>query len=283
MSLDVSEIFADAATEAAKTVLQEGLKAELSQRGFSALYVAVAVEISRSVVGQIMGPLLGIFLKLIDPTQKKLDLLIAEPLDTGIRSARLALSIQPVNEMDKRLVEEYCLASMQSLERAYTHAARLAKLDQCTKIRLTQAAFARQMGATASVKAFLDEFSRTLNARARECASANERLQKEETSLMANMNAKEVEIVVSLIRQFLDGHAVRLRLRDPIPSSATTSFFVDLDKPDDARLAKIMRSGWNSKIQNMGFIVLMVNLKLSRKALQVKLEEIQAFRKFWEI
>jgi hypothetical protein len=191
VTFDPPAAFADAATEAAKTAIQETLKSKLGQYGFSALFISVSEEMAKSLVGHLIGPLLGTFLKLIDPTQKKLDVMLAEPLQTGIRSAQLALSIRVTNPVDEKIREQHFVASLQSLEKAHSYAQGLKSSDEAMKIRLIQAAVAKSIHAAGAVQAYLEEYRQALESEVHSCLRALKDLAEIRARLESRMGPED--------------------------------------------------------------------------------------------
>jgi hypothetical protein len=142
---DPTEVFAEAATEAVKGLSQEALRNELTRAGFSAVFVSVSGDVALSIMGQVLGPILHAFLKLIDPTQRKLDTILREPLQTGVQLAKQAVSLTADNPLDARLKESLFAAALQSLEKAFSYAESGKIADECLKIRITQALLAKEM------------------------------------------------------------------------------------------------------------------------------------------
>jgi hypothetical protein len=282
-TIDPTEIFADASTEAAKTALQESLQQELSSRGFSSIFIGVAAEVAKSIAGHLMGPLLGVFLKLIDPAQKRLDLLISEPLQTGVRLARIALTIRPENSNDERLANEYFSGSLQNLEKAFTLSATMGKIDDCMRIRITQAAIARMIGATGSVRIFLQDWNQRIHSRMTECTVALHDVQKELASPQStdHLTALQLEAAESALNKFLS-EPVRLRLPDPLSSRSRVNW-INLEANDDTRYSLICKALHKAHPSGGIFIVSLMNDRLRMIALQRKLEELSAFKRFWEL
>jgi hypothetical protein len=155
---DLTEMVGDAANEAAKSAIEETLKDSLVKQGFSALFVSVSAEVAKSIVGHLIGPMATIVFKIIDPTQRKLDAVLAEPFQSGIRSAGLAFSIHVGNEQDKRIRDEYLTSSLLNLEKAYSYSQTMSKKDECSRIRIAQALIAQKIGASGVMHGYLEEF-----------------------------------------------------------------------------------------------------------------------------
>jgi hypothetical protein len=144
---DPAEVFAEATVEVAQSIASEQVRSELLKSGFSEIMSAGFGEGAKSVAGLILGPTLHVFLKLLDPTQKKLDVLIAQPFHTGMQLAQLALSMSAETDGDQRIRNAQLTQSLESLEQAFSHAKLQQKLEDCLRIRIAQASVARAMNA----------------------------------------------------------------------------------------------------------------------------------------
>jgi hypothetical protein len=169
MSLFVSA-FSSAVSEAAATAAKETVKSELTDAGISTLIIATSEEVTKATIQQLVGPLLNIFLKIIDPTQRKLDAIqqkldtiLAESLQTGTSLARQALTMQVLGPADEHLREQQFYAALQELEKAYSYTKNgNISDDERFKIRLTQATIAKTLGAEGAVATYINEYRSAL-------------------------------------------------------------------------------------------------------------------------
>ena len=157
IAFDPIEVFAGAATEAAAAALKETVGAQLASAGFSAVFASVSEEAAKSIALSVMGPVLNTFLKLLDPTQKKLDALLAEPLQTGLQLANQAMRITGDDPVDVRLRGDLFAGALQSLEKAFSYAQSRKMNEECQRIRFAQASLAKKMDAPGAVQVYLTE------------------------------------------------------------------------------------------------------------------------------
>lgn len=151
--------FSDVVSDSTSTFLEESFRTGLEKMGSSSILIAVSGEFVKSSVHHLVGPLLHAFLKILDPTQKKLDAILAEPLQTGISLARQALSMQVLNEADQQLQTRRFHAALEELEKAFSYApSRNNHVDERLKIRFTQAAIAKALGTSGAVTMYLSEY-----------------------------------------------------------------------------------------------------------------------------
>lgn len=155
---DPVALFKDVASEAAKTAASEGIKELLTVHAVPAILIEVSKESAKAMVGSLAGPMLGVLLKVIDPTQDKLDAILKAPYEVGILSAKRALQIKPTSEGDIRLREELLHSAIHELEKAYSYAGSLKKADQQAKIRMTQALIAKNVNAPAVALSYANSF-----------------------------------------------------------------------------------------------------------------------------
>jgi hypothetical protein len=206
---DFIETFAEALTDTALSATADFLgdqaKDELTRAGVLAIFVSASAEITKASVEHLLGPLLKAFLKIVDPTQRKLgeiekDLaaLLDEPLQRGIGLARAALAVKVITEGDRRLRQENLFAAVNVLEQAYYFANRSKwKGHERIQIRLTQALIAKSMDAPGHVEMYLKEFASTLTERIalarKEAAEALHRLREAEFNRTAEGQSRLLE------------------------------------------------------------------------------------------
>jgi hypothetical protein len=150
------EVFNKTAAEVAKEAVTSGLK----EAGFSEVVVGVSAEMSQALAEQLLGPLLRVLLKMIDPTQKKLDSILEEPLQTGVSLTRQAMTMQVITAADAALRQQHFYNALSSLEKAYTYAAQQKhkRAEEMLHIRMTQAAIGKELGAEGALKLYLQEY-----------------------------------------------------------------------------------------------------------------------------
>ncbi|MGB8130901.1 MAG: hypothetical protein WCG81_14010 [Candidatus Angelobacter sp.] len=157
-----SEAFDEAASKAAGAYLGEIVRESLTTLSYSALFATVAGEAAKEMAAGMVGPILRIFLKVLDPTQQKLDILLNEPLQTAVSTTHKCLAVQIGNENDRRMRDQQFFAALQGFEKAYSIASQKKNEEVCINIRLAQAAIARAMDTHGWVAVYLKEFIATL-------------------------------------------------------------------------------------------------------------------------
>jgi hypothetical protein len=158
-----SNAFDDAVSKSAGAYLGEAVKEHVTKLGSSALFVTVSSETAKALAEGIVGPILKIFLKALDPTQKKLDAILNEPLQTAVALTRQCLSAQIGNENDRGIRDQQFYAALQIFEKAYSIASSRKKDEEIrVYIRLAQATIAKAMNAPGWVAVYVKEFVSTL-------------------------------------------------------------------------------------------------------------------------
>src|SRR6267378_717919 len=158
-----TDAFSEAASKTAGAFLEETVKERLKQFSYSALFVTASSEVAKGMAEVIVGPMLKAFLKVLDPTQKKLDTILNEPLQTAVTLTRQCLSVQIVNENDRRICDQQFYAALQIFEKAYSYASGRKGYETIRiHIRLAQATIAKSMDAPGTVLVYLKEFVSTL-------------------------------------------------------------------------------------------------------------------------
>lgn len=280
---DPSEVFAEAATGAATVVLQEAVKNQLSQAGFSAIFVAASEEFAKSIVLTVLGPVLRTFLKLVDPTQTKLDSILREPLQTGVALAHQALSMQIGNENDTKLRDQNYYSSLQSLEKAYSYGRSQKKSEECLKIRLAQASVAKAMNAPGAVKTYLEEYALTL----RQDLSATESMiasyQTTAAKIEKRMSVKEQEAAAQLGSYFarVGLGAVKSAL-DLLPSPSRPNY-AQLLREMSGRDGIISTQATRTGVSSFGDLRSSVDVRLRLQIAQNRADKLRAFTRFWGI
>jgi hypothetical protein len=195
LAFDPVQLFVDTASEAVPSAIGEFLAADLKERGFSEVFTAASGEFAKAMAGHIVGPLLMACLKIIDPTQRKLDAILREPLQTGVRLGRQALALVPVTPRDELLRREMFSASLTSLEKAYSYAENDKKSeDECSFIRLAQATVAKLMDAPGAsaiyAQELLDSLEKQKGELARYLAEAKSCVEQSESFFSAQEKAE---------------------------------------------------------------------------------------------
>ncbi len=257
------------------------MRAELAEHGFSALFVSVSGEVARSIVGHVMGPIVGTFLKLIDPTRKKLDLLIAEPLQTGVRSAQLALAIRLDSRIDTNIREQHLASALQSLEKAFSYARGSGKSDECIKIRLAQASIAKCMGGDGAVRVYLEEHRADLEHKFRSCHEDLKRSAAELARYQAKMGSSDQDTADSLYQEYIKGRRKPLKIREPHPESPLLGW-IEGESPSKflrKKLGRLEKDGVRAK--ENARIRVFLNLRVNQVASQQRLNDLLSFQRFW--
>lgn len=133
-------------------------------------------------------------LKVADENSAKLDLLIAEPLETGIAMAAAALSDETASDEEEQFRRHQLMSAYTTLNSAYTFAKRSPTcVTDRFRIRLLQALIAREAGASHhTVRTCVAECVQTLE---RDCISLGEKVIAAETAAMhAYQHAEQVAL-----------------------------------------------------------------------------------------
>ena len=158
---DPIEIFSEVAKDSLSAAVEEAVKSELTRRALDGAIAAASSEMAKALVEHLAGPLLKAFLKIIDPTQRKLDKLIAEPLKTGTSQASQGMALQIVTERDREFQQHLFKEALNNLETAHTYAKQERVPAECLKIRFLQASIAKAMGAEGAVNLYVGEYLTT--------------------------------------------------------------------------------------------------------------------------
>jgi hypothetical protein len=215
-NFDPIPLFLDAASEAAMAAVSSELREELVKHGFSAMFTAVTEETAKAITGHLVGPLLGIFLKAIDPTQRKLDALLAEPLQTGVRLGEQARSMKVGSVNDSKFRDQLLTTALESLERAYSFAVSLKKVDEQPKIRLTQAIIAKTLNAPGATLMYADAFLRDIEGQRVSLVQLGTRLQSIFDKEFSKLDSRDLK--------YLEGRANDTDFREVI---------AQIESPDD--------------------------------------------------
>jgi hypothetical protein len=289
---DFIETFSEALTEAATgsvaKFIEEETKDALANAGIAAVLASASAEFAKTATEHLLGPILKIFLRLIDPTQQKLDeirdglaAVLGEPLETGVRLANFALTVKVVSEGDRLLRNENLYAAISALEKAYSYAAR-SKLrgDDRIRIRLTQALIAKALDAPGFVAKYLDDFLTTLRMRKINALSEFQE---------ATQNLERVQF-----RASQEGRSELLALRNrmlealgPIPDISELRGQYSRDMSHELVFA-MRQSDWREKENEIikkteppgdhQIDLLRANVESARAHLQ----KLQAFEAFWQ-
>lgn len=167
---DPVEIFTEVAKDSLSAIASETLREELKRRAFSEFFLEVSGEAAKSITGALVGPLLQALLKALDPTRRKLDILLnllhvslSIPLTTGISLTRQALSIHIENENDAEIRNKLLNSALISLEDAHSAASKQGHTDEALRIRFTQATIARNLNAPGTLRIYIEEYEATHN------------------------------------------------------------------------------------------------------------------------
>jgi hypothetical protein len=212
---EISTSLAEAIRSAVGTGVAEAVK-EAGAGHVTEILLDVASEGARGIAESLAGPLLKILLRAADRTSQKLDQLLREPLETGIRSARDALEIVPQSEEGRRFREAQLNFAYTKLESAYTLATGPKAVDARFYVKLLQGFIARAMGAT--------EYSR------RDFVACLHALEKERTELRTlRERAKTLtELLTGIDRQqFLRSWGDYVRANDRMMIGKTRSRLTD--------------------------------------------------------
>lgn len=275
---DFVDIFSDAFSEAASSstagFLEEAVKESVAKAGFSVLFATASSEFTKAAIEHIVGPLLKTLLKIIDPTQKKLDALLNEPLQTGVALTRQALAVQIINENDSRLRDQLFHAALLVFETAYSYAgSRKGHNDERVYIRLAQATIAKALNAPGVVLMYLREFTSTLKERLqlakREVAVAQENLQE-----ASNQQTREGR------EKALQRRTEMLADLGPMPGPTSKPSALALELGLDSR-------AWHSfrqvilKEAHVPSATEIAELQERVESAEERLYRMQAFTKFW--
>lgn len=281
IKFDAVDLFRDAATEAAKTAASEEIGGLLIQHGFPAVLAEVSKESAKVIVSHMVGPLLGALLKAIDPTQTKLDAILSEPLQTGIRLSKQAMLIDPDSGGDRKLREEMLSSALQNLEKAYSYAMGLKKVNEQAKIRMAQAMIAKSIGANSTALMYADAFLKEVSRQKNELKFLQEEVRGQKDRSLSGLDSDEMDIV----KRAKKDHSYR----DALAAAENINYFSFM-RPNipenapalDRLLSFVGRSHTNGP--KRGVMVLQVLLFLLKEEfIERELTELSSIERFWII
>ncbi len=162
--MSIADETRDAVLKIAKATLNASVKEwsksiakeQLGEAASEAILTVVG-DVAKETGEALVGPLLKVLLRVADKTNGKLDAMIREPLQTGLREAEIALTISCESQADYQWRNERFKLADAKLAEARTHAENRGTIENRFYIAFMRGLIAAQAGAASFAR---DEFRR---------------------------------------------------------------------------------------------------------------------------